>query len=674
MLCTIRILVIFVICCKSIKIGGNEMKKSLLFLLIFMLVMTSFADVSSANGLDVDVEKEAVSDAQYVEGQLIVSVEPSKSKAQVAKDNNGSIRSEEARLSNKGFKVVDSLHNEAGIQSAQAFSNDFNKHVIDHMGLVYLVEYSPEDYKNINQAKQAIKKELKELGYKVRYVEKNYEMEAIGDVSTEDVSINMHPNQRWHYEMINAPDAWNITTGSSQVRIAILDTGIDHNHPNLRNITNTNLGRSFVGGTPIDRQGHGTHVAGTVASYGSVSGVMQNAELVSVKVLNDQGSGTTFGIQQGVLYAAEIGSDVINMSLGGGGFNQGMADACQAAVNAGTIVIAAAGNDGRAGVSYPAAYNSVIAVGSVTSNRTRSSFSNFGNGLEVMAPGSNIYSTYPNGQYRTLSGTSMAAPHAAGVAGLMRAVNPNLSVANARQILRDTAQDAGSSYYYGYGIVDALAAVIAAGGGSQPENETQTSVTTNKSVYERGETVNISATVTDQNNRALQGASVDFTITRPNGTTITQSATTNASGVATWNISSSSSTALGDYTVRAETSLSGYAPSSDTATFTFAEQSNQTFTSVSTNKTEYVRGETVTMTAQVTNAQGQGLANAQVQFTITRPNGTTLTNTATTNSSGVATWSVSSSSSTATGVYQVRAVASLSGYDSSSDTTSFRIR
>src|SRR5699024_2569630 len=158
-----------------------------------------------------------------------------------------------------------------------------------------------------------------------------------------------------------------------------------------------------------------THVAGTIASYGSVSGVMQDATLIPVKVLNDSGSGSMFGIQQGIIHAASVNSDVINMSLGGGGYDRGMDEAIQTANNRGTIIVAATGNDGIGRVSYPAAYSGSIAVGSVTSSKTRSYFSNYGPELDVMAPGSNIYSTLPNSWNDYVYGTSMARPHVAGV-------------------------------------------------------------------------------------------------------------------------------------------------------------------------------------------------------------------------------------------------------------------
>lgn len=548
------------------KNGGMLMKRSLSVLLALILVLTMFSGVASANGSDKATKEETF---EYVEGQLIVSVEPKKVKSDFTIASSESLKGQEAVLTNKGFTVLDSLHVE-DTTVKPLVSKNFNKKVVDKMGLVYLVEYNQDTYKSSNEAKKELRKELMSLGFKVRYISENQKLMAIEGTSTIQA---VHPNQQWHYDMINAPEAWTVTNGSSAVKIAVLDTGIDHNHPSLANFVNTSLGRSFAGGTTMDVQGHGTHVAGTIASYGNVSGVMQSATLIPVKVLGDNGSGSLYGITQGILYAADIDADVINMSLGGGGYDQSMDEAVQTAVAEGTIVVAATGNDGASSISYPAAYSSVIAVGSVTSSGTRSSFSNYGSGLEVMAPGSSIYSTYPNSQYATLSGTSMATPHVAGVAGLIRAANPNITVAQARQILRDTAQYAGSSTYYGYGIVDAHAAVVAAsgGGGTTPpppsSTETVTTVSTNYSYYYRGETIYITSTVKDTNGAAVSGATVNFKITRPNGTTLTQTTTTNSSGVATWNVGTSYSTATGTYLLDATASKSGYSSSTASKTF-----------------------------------------------------------------------------------------------------------
>jgi subtilisin family serine protease len=542
------------------------MKKLVSFAIVLLLVLTMFAGVSFANQPD----NAGKGNQDFVEGELIVSVEPKqKGNSDSTIQGADSLTGQDDALKAKGFSIIDTLHVE-DTSVKPLLNKNFNKKVVEKMGLVYLVKYSPDQFKSSNMAIKELRKELMNLGFKVRYISQNYKMMAIEGKATIQA---VHQNQKWHYDMIKAPQAWTVTNGSSAVKVAVLDTGIDHNHPSLANFVNTSLGRTFVGGTTMDVQGHGTHVAGTIASYGSVSGVMQNATLIPVKVLGDDGSGSLYGITQGILYAANIDADVINMSLGGGGYNQSMDEAVQTATSQGTIVVAASGNDGASSISYPAAYSSVIAVGSVTSNRTRSSFSNYGSGLELMAPGSNIYSTYPNSRYTTLSGTSMATPHVAGVAGLIRAANPNISVSPARQILRDTAQEAGSSTQYGYGIVDAHAAVVAAsgGGGTTPpppsSTETVTTVSTNYSYYYRGETVYVTSTVKDSNGAALANASVNFKVTRPNGSTVTGTATTNSSGVATWSIGTSYSTATGTYRLDATASKSGYSSSTGSTTF-----------------------------------------------------------------------------------------------------------
>lgn len=513
------------------------------------------------------------SSTDYIEGQLVVSIAEPSDVYSIQSADDRLMKS--ASLTKNGFTIADSLFGyDAGTFSVQSLESNVRATAIEKMGLVYLVEYSVQDYESIDSAKIELNQILDSLGFKVRYISENRKMYAAETETLEDVSAQaIHNNQRWHYDMIKVSQAWGITTGSSSVRIGVLDTGIDSNHPSLRDLVNTSLGRSFVDSTTSDRNGHGTHVAGTIASYGSVSGVMQNATLVPIKVLSDSGSGTMYGIQQGILHAANVRADVINMSLTGGGYDRGIDEAIQTANSLGSIVVAATGNEGRASISYPAAYSGSIAVGSVTSSRTRSSFSNYGAGIDVMAPGSNIYSTYPNGQYSSLSGTSMATPHVAGVLGLMRSANPSLSPAAARDILRRTAQPAGSSDQYGYGIVDAYAAVLAAGGGGtpQPGRETRTTVQTDKTVYQRGDNINITSRVTDQQGNVLQGASVNFTLTRPNGTTVTSAATSNSSGIATWTIGSNAQTALGTYQILAETTLAGYQPSTANTSIQFSD-------------------------------------------------------------------------------------------------------
>lgn len=538
---------------------GASVSKLMLILATTLSLMTGsvFANGDSfgiqGGGEDTNIALE--------EGQLVVSL---------GGGNDFSIQSTEAKVDSQvealeaaGLTVVDSLidtstqkNDSIGVMS---LNDKFKAEIINKMGYVYLVEYNAQDYSSVDNALESVKTDLEAKGLSVRYVEPNYTMYA----------LDMHPNQEWHYNMIKAPDAWTVTPGSSTVKVAVLDTGCDNTHPNLKNFVDMNLAKSFVGGDTMDRQSHGTHVSGTIASYGDVSGVMQTASIIPVKVLGDDGTGSTYGIQQGILYAASIKADVINMSLGGGGYSQGMDEACQTAVNSGTVVVAASGNSGTGSISYPAKYSSVIAVGAVDQNRTRAYFSQYGTGLEVMAPGVGIYSTVPGGKYDSYDGTSMATPHVAGVVGLIRSANKNLTAVEVREILKTTAVNAGPANEYGYGIVDAYAAVKAAQGeGPGPsEDVTITTIKTNKEVYARRDAVAMTAKVVDADGVALAGAKVLFTITKPNGYTYTYSRTTNSNGYATYTMYTYSNSTLGTYEVKVDTTLSGYTGSTASKTF-----------------------------------------------------------------------------------------------------------
>ncbi|WP_374709330.1 S8 family peptidase [Desmospora profundinema] len=244
------------------------------------------------------------------------------------------------------------------------------------------------------------------------------------------------------------------------VKVAVLDTGIDYNHEDL----NVRGGASFVGGNYMDRNGHGTHVAGTIAAVDNsigVIGVAPDAELYAVKVLSDSGSGSYSGIAQGIEWAIDNGMDVINMSLGGSSSSSVLQSAVQRAYNSGIVVVAAAGNSGAGTdtVGYPAKYPEAIAVAAVDSNNQRASFSSTGPSVELSAPGVNVLSTIPRNRYSSYSGTSMASPHVAGVAVLVKSANPSLSNVQIREAMNATAIPLGASNQYGNGLVDAVAAV-----------------------------------------------------------------------------------------------------------------------------------------------------------------------------------------------------------------------
>ncbi len=250
------------------------------------------------------------------------------------------------------------------------------------------------------------------------------------------------------------------------VTVCIVDTGIDKTHPDLQ--ANIVGGKNFVAkGASVDPtkwnddNGHGTHVAGTIAAVDNsigVVGVAPQASLLAAKVLNRQGSGYLSDVIAGIDYCVQSGAKVVSMSLGTSSDVQAVHNAVDAAYASGVLLVAAAGNDYGGPVSYPAAYDSVIAVSATDSNNNLASFSNVGPKVELAAPGVSVFSTWKDGTYATASGTSMAAPHVSGVAALAIQANPLLSNTEVRALLQNTADDlgaAGKDYWFGYGLVDA---------------------------------------------------------------------------------------------------------------------------------------------------------------------------------------------------------------------------
>lgn len=223
----------------------------------------------------------------------------------------------------------------------------------------------------------------------------------------------------WGVARVNAAAAWDYTAGKG-VKVAVIDTGIDYSHPDLA--PNYKGGYNAVTGSadPLDDQGHGTHVAGTIAAVRDnkgVAGVAPAADLYAVKVLDKNGSGQYSWIVSGIEWAIEHRMDVVNMSLGGGSGTEALRQVMIKAEEAGVTVVCAAGNDSGP-VNYPAKYPQAIAVSASDSSDKIASFSSRGPELAVIAPGVAVYSTRKGGGYVNLSGTSMASPHVAGLAAI----------------------------------------------------------------------------------------------------------------------------------------------------------------------------------------------------------------------------------------------------------------
>ena len=276
---------------------------------------------------------------------------------------------------------------------------------------------------------------------------------------------------QWGMVKVQSPQAWDVTVGSPSIKIAILDTGVDLDHPDLAGkiISNINFSTS---GTVDDVYGHGTHVAGIAAAITNngigVAGLGYSCTIMNVKVLGDTGGGAYSAIAAGIIWAADNGAQIINLSLGGWSSSQTLEDAVNYAWNKGVAVVAAAGNLGSTAPIYPAYYTNCIAVAGTDADDAKASWSNHGDWVDVAAPGASIYSTLKNGSYGYMSGTSMASPHVAGLAAL---VFTTISDANSDGKLNDevrsrieaTCDDIGVSGI-GYGRINAARAV----GDAQP--------------------------------------------------------------------------------------------------------------------------------------------------------------------------------------------------------------
>lgn len=301
---------------------------------------------------------------------------------------------------------------------------------------------------------------------KVEFVEKNFLAEP------NMVPIDPLYTSQWHLQRISAPSGWDIAIGSSNIVIAVLDTGIDTNHPDL---TNKVAGKNFVDGTNNvedtgAKAGHGTAASGVAAAAGNngigVSGVSWKNSIMPLVVVNPStGSAAYSTIASAINYAADNGANVISMSLAGSSYSSTLQSAANYAWNKGAVMIASAGNNSSSTPMYPAALDNVVAVSATDNDDNPASFSNFGNWIDVAAPGTYIYTTDVGSGYGAWQGTSFSAPQVAGLAGLLLAANPKLTNAQIVDIIKKNADDLGSlgfDQYYGFGRINVYRSLLAA--------------------------------------------------------------------------------------------------------------------------------------------------------------------------------------------------------------------
>jgi subtilisin family serine protease len=265
----------------------------------------------------------------------------------------------------------------------------------------------------------------------------------------------------WGVDRIDAEKAWETTTADT-VKVAVIDTGIDLDHPDLATNIKGGVNTIYYWRNADDDNGHGAHVAGIIAGINNTIGVVgvgHKIDLYAVKVLSSSGSGFISDIIEGIQWSVTNNMDVINMSLGTSSDLQSFHDAVIAAKNAGIVVVAAAGNSGPGDntVLYPGKYPEAITVSALNSSNNIASFSSRGPEVDLAAPGQSIYSTYRSGGYATLSGTSMAAPHVAGAAALVLSNHPGFTPSQVQTHLQNNAEFLYglNSNQQGAGLVDA---------------------------------------------------------------------------------------------------------------------------------------------------------------------------------------------------------------------------
>lgn len=311
----------------------------------------------------------------------------------------------------------------------------------------------------------------------INFVEYNFLAE------TSSTPNDSYYSSQWHLPKISAPDGWNIITGSSDVSIAIIDSGVDPTHPDLSSKLLTGYNFLDESTNTSDVQGHGTAVAGAASAitnnYTGVAGVAWDNPILPLVVVNSSGYATYSNIARAIIYAADKGVRVINISIGGSSSSSTLQDAVNYAWNKGSVIFAAAANSSTNVPYYPAACNNVVAVSATTSSDTLASFSNYGDWIDISAPGESIMTTNNGGGYGSRSGTSFSSPISAGLAALIVSKNSYLSNVEIVNIIEQNADDLGSAgfdIYYGYGRINVYNSLVAATNATQQPDATAPTV------------------------------------------------------------------------------------------------------------------------------------------------------------------------------------------------------
>lgn len=307
-------------------------------------------------------------------------------------------------------------------------------------------------------------KYVQAMEYNVNQTKNEY-----SSVTSNRIQINdPYYNMQWFIPYIEDNDAWQMVQQKRKVRVAVVDTGIDYNHPDLKNRVSKNLGYNFIdkNSDAMDDNGHGTHVAGIIAAEANnnigITGVVGtlDVKIIPIKVLDKKGEGFSNIIAEGIEYAVKQNADIINLSINFNRKDEYIEKAILYARNKGVFVVVSSGNDNiNCDLTSPAGDEGAYTVAAVDSYDNKAYFSNYGDAVQISAPGVGIFSTMPGGKYKSRSGTSMAAPLVTGVAAMMKAQEPSIEPEEIEKILNETASKKKTIYGMGSGRINAKKAL-----------------------------------------------------------------------------------------------------------------------------------------------------------------------------------------------------------------------
>lgn len=393
------------------------MKKSICILSILFLFINIQTTYAEADDRSSDIRKTQIDglfdeEKDFSQSELVIKFEPS-------------IKEEEKSQILANYHLSEQTYNENG-----GFS---------------LVSASPES--ELKGTAERLRNDKR-----VQFVEPNFVIES--------AYVPQEPgySHQWSLKKINMEKAWDITKGSSDITVAVIDGGLQSDHPDLKGNVLPSY-NAVTGGKTITADEHGTHVAGIIAASLNklgITGIAPNVKILPIDVFEGK-EANAYEVADAIIYAADHGANVINLSLSTTNYAQVMEEAIHYARSKGIVAVASAGNDGSDVPEYPAALDSVISVSSTNSQDAHSNFSNYGPEIDISAPGEGIYSTVTGSKYRTMNGTSMAAPAISGTAALILSKNPLLSADKVTSILMKSTIDLGEKgkdILFGNGRID----------------------------------------------------------------------------------------------------------------------------------------------------------------------------------------------------------------------------